>query len=291
MIISEINPFIRYAKTYILLPHISFRAAPDCRIFFVVDAEKTGLMQIGTENYPLKTNSLFFISANTPYKFTVNGVTKVISINFDFTQYRTNEITPFETLHASRTSNKNQSNIELFIDYTPFNEHIVLENADSQLDLLNKILKEYSMTKPHYREASSAMLKLLLIKIVNTRERILRHSQPYYTKNKELVRKIKDFIHSHYKENLTNEIIACQVDYHSYHLNRIFSKIEGISLHKYLTNYRILMAEKMLLETDAQISFIATEVGFCNETSFTQNFKIKNNMTPSKYRYFNRGGL
>ena len=50
MLISEINPFIRYAKKYILLPRNAFLMAPDSRIFFVTEAEKEGLVQIRTDN-------------------------------------------------------------------------------------------------------------------------------------------------------------------------------------------------------------------------------------------------
>ncbi|MBR4099418.1 MAG: helix-turn-helix transcriptional regulator [Clostridia bacterium] len=292
MLISEINPFIRYAKKYILLPRNAFLMAPDSRIFFVTEAEKEGLVQIRTDNYPLKANSLFYISANTPYKFKVSGLTKVISINFDFSQYRSEFLLPFDRKPANRNLNqKKKPNDEFFVDYEPLNNFIHLENVDFLLETLNKIIKEYDSMKSYFRETASAMLKLLLIKIINSHEKTISNTNPNYIRNKEVVRKVKKFIHEHYSENLTNETISQHVDYHSYHLNRIFKKLEGISLHKYLNNYRIIMAEKMLLETDETITYIATEVGFDNTISFTQNFKLKNNITPSKYRQYNRGGF
>ena len=138
MLISEINPFVRYAKIVCPLPQNHFFKAVDSRIFFIIDAEKDSFVQIKSKNYQLKTNSLFYISANTPYKFTVNGFTKIISINFDFTQQRNQSHLPFKTKPVEPFSNKTeQSYKELFEEFTPLNDYIFLENADFLLDFLN----------------------------------------------------------------------------------------------------------------------------------------------------------
>lgn len=286
MLISEINPFLRFSSCYILFPHKTFLQATDCRIFYVVETENNGLIQISTENYFFKRNSLIYIPSNTPYKFVVTGVTKLISLNFDFTQYKSEYTVPFERILAKRTTKAKPA--ESFTDYEPLNTPIFLEDADFLFDTLNRILKVHSSSKLHFNETCSALLKLLIIDITNAYEKNILLTNPFYVKNKDTIRKVKQYIHEHYKENLTNDIIAHQVDYHSYHLNRVFNQLEGVTIHKYLNNYRIQMAEKLLLETNYAITFIATDVGFDNTTSFTQNFKAKNNITPSKFRNLHR---
>ncbi len=289
MVISEINPFIRYANRIMLLPQKIYRSTEDCRIFYIVDASDSNLLQIDSRTYKLKRDAMIFIASHTPYKFVINKPTEIISINFDFTQYRKDFTFPFEIKSINPLSEYNPTQpFELFDDYLPLNRHIYLEDADFLFDSLNKILEEYGLSNPYSQEASSAMLKLLLINIISANEKATLYANPYYAKSLLPIDKTKKFIQEHYNENLTNDIIARQVDYHSYHLNRIFKKIEGISIHKYLINYRIIMAEKLLLETDLPITFIATQVGFENTTSFTQNFKAKNNLPPLKYRGFHR---
>lgn len=289
MVVSETNPFIRFVNRIMLLPQNTYKLAEDCRIFYVVDANAGDLIQIDSNTYRLKKNTLIFIASHTPYKFSINKQIKIISINFDFTQRRKKYTVPFEIKSINHLSEHTPSQpFESFVDYPPLNKYIYLEDANFLFDSLNKILEEYALSNQYSQEASSAMLKLLLINIINANEKAAFYANPCYAKSLLPIDKTKKFIQDHYSENLTNDIIARQVDYHSYHLNRIFKKIESISIHKYLINYRIIMSEKLLLETDLPITLIATLVGFESTTSFTQNFKAKNNITPLKYRNFHR---
>ena len=288
MTVSQINPFIRFARHIMLSPLNYYHVSKDCRIFYILESDDNNRIYIEKKQHVIKSHSIIFIAANTPYKFSINKPIKIISLNFDFTKYRQNENLPFKiTAIANLTQTENSSSDEFFEDCPPLNKYIFLEDCSDFLDPLNKIVKSFSSQKLLSVELASATLKLLLINIIRVSEDFSLESNNH-NKNKSPIKKVKQYIKEHYKENLTNELIAKQVDYHSYHLNRIFKNIEGVSLHKYLINYRILMAEKLLLETDYSVTFIASEVGFENTTSFTQNFKAKNHFTPLKYRNFYR---
>lgn len=289
MLIADINPFIRFAKHIFLKNRGTYCIAKDCRIFFIEDESGEGVVNIGSKSHSFNKNSLIFIAANTPYKFTISKPVKAMTINFDFTQYRSSELLPFEIQFINNLSGYlKPKQKKIFEDKVFLNDAVVLEDASFLLVSINKILKEYEDNNEYFREAASSLLKLLLINIIKEKEKTALYTNPYYIKNLAPVQRVKSYIHEHYKENLTNDIIARFVDYHSYHLNRIFKKIEGISIHRYLNNYRIAVAENLLIETDLSITFIAAEVGFENTTSFTQNFKARNNTTPLKYRNLHR---
>ena len=85
-------------------------------------------------------------------------------------------------------------------------------------------------------------------------------------------------------KEINNEKIAEIVNYHPNYLNRVFLAAHGITIHKYITNYRITVAEQLLIATDLPISKIAESVGFSSRVPFTLSFKNINGIKPSEYR-------
>ncbi|MBU9743139.1 response regulator [Lachnospiraceae bacterium ASD3451] len=65
---------------------------------------------------------------------------------------------------------------------------------------------------------------------------------------------------------------------------RLFKNEVGISFNKYLTNYRLKIAEELLKNTDRKVSDIARQVGYQNLSYFSKIFKEKYNTNPYKYR-------
>lgn len=289
MTVSDINPFIRFAKRILVISQTTYTVSEDSRIFFVENIEGEGHIKILHNSLLLKNNSLIYIPAHIPYKFVMNYSAQILSVNFDFTGYRNKLTDPFKNNSISRLSEYiTKKPDEIFTDYTPFNDYIYFKDGGFLFDDLNKIPYEFSGINPYSKETAYTMLKLLLLKMIKANEKSDLFYDTNYIKNRVPIKKAKEFIHNHYDENLTNDIIARQVDYHPYHLNRIFKKFEGVSIHKYLINYRISMAERLLLETDKSVTFIGSQVGFDNTTSFTENFKAKNHLSPLKYRNFHR---
>ena len=58
----------------------------------------------------------------------------------------------------------------------------------------------------------------------------------------------------------------------------------GTSFIEYLNEYRLTMASRLLLSSDASILDIANEVGFDNLSYFNRLFKKRFLTTPSNYR-------
>lgn len=83
---------------------------------------------------------------------------------------------------------------------------------------------------------------------------------------------------------LSLSTVAQQLNISANYLSNIFSKKRGIPFKKYLQQYRLQQAEKLLLDTRLSISEIALAVGFVDSNYFTKVFKEYFRLTPLKYR-------
>lgn len=92
-----------------------------------------------------------------------------------------------------------------------------------------------------------------------------------------------EFIHSHFKENISAKDVAehCHLSY-SY-FSRVFKRLSGISFTKYLNFMRITEAEKLLLHSDASVTKVSYDVGFSDTSYFIKQFRAFKQMTPSEY--------
>ena len=83
---------------------------------------------------------------------------------------------------------------------------------------------------------------------------------------------------------LSLQTVANELNISANYLSNMFSKKRGIPFKKYLQQYRIQQAEKLLMITDAPISSIAEMVGFLDNNYFTKVFREYYHLTPHRYR-------
>ena len=67
-------------------------------------------------------------------------------------------------------------------------------------------------------------------------------------------------------------------------LVRRFRQASGLSPHQYVTAKRIEAAKTLLQDSDHDLSFIAQEVGFANQSHFTSIFRSTTGITPGQFR-------
>ena len=78
-----------------------------------------------------------------------------------------------------------------------------------------------------------------------------------------------------YFAELTNKKLAALVGYHEFHLNRLFVKYTGTSIHQYIINKRLGEARALMLSTELSLAEISEQVGFNNYSFFSSYFKKK----------------
>ena len=93
-----------------------------------------------------------------------------------------------------------------------------------------------------------------------------------------------NYIHEHYAEKISIPELAEMLYVSPYHLCREFKKATGKTIVQYLNMTRVLHAQRMLLETDYNITRISKETGFSNLTHFNRIFKSIAGMSPSEKR-------
>lgn len=97
------------------------------------------------------------------------------------------------------------------------------------------------------------------------------------------VLRAKEYIHTHFSENLTVEKIAEHAYLSPFYLSKVFKRETGISIHKYLNFIRIDKARDLLRSGLDPIT-AAVETGFVDQSHFTHWFKRITGVTPSVYR-------
>lgn len=107
---------------------------------------------------------------------------------------------------------------------------------------------------------------------------------PVEDNDNDRLKLILQYMLDHYPEKITLEDIADQLSISSSECCRFFKKVTGQPLFSYLKNLRINKSIDMLKDTEMSISEIATAVGFCNQSYYTDCFRKFKNITPKKYR-------
>ena len=275
----EIAPFIRYSMHNNMLLREGTYTCQDNRLFYIKSG--IGEITINGETYPLRPDMLLLWQCGTTYKFSFEKALPLISINFDYTPERSHHKEYFQTILCCKENATQINNIKQidFEDCSCLNTPIVLQSASSLLPLLEAIIAQKHEQQFFADSKSSALLKSCIVDIVKI------HSVSTLTSNtNQKINTVLKYIDKNYAKNITNESIAKLVNYHPYYLNRLMIATTGSTLHQYIINHRIAVAENLLTATNATISDIADKVGFSSSLVFISNFKKRKGLTPTEFR-------
>lgn len=95
---------------------------------------------------------------------------------------------------------------------------------------------------------------------------------------------LTEFISRNYMKNITVHDMADVMNMSESNLYAVFKKAFGVSLVKYLNDYRLSAASEQLLQSNDSISSIAESVGISDQFYFSKLFKSKYSMSPRQYR-------
>ena len=99
-----------------------------------------------------------------------------------------------------------------------------------------------------------------------------------------LLSKIENYILDHITSPLNLSEIATSVNYNATYISRLYKKMRGIPLPKFILQSRISLAENLLTTTDKSIQDIACETGFDTSQYFSIVFKRETGYTPRDFR-------
>ncbi len=172
-----------------------------------------------------------------------------------------------------------------------FHPNILLSrNTDtSSTDILQPLLSGSIALPLLYTPESEGYLELSAC--IDANDEILLYSRcgvrehpGKQRKSFEKMKLVLKYIENHYMDKITIEEIAAEAGLSQSHFMKYFKNMMGTSFTRYLNEYRLIMASRLLVSSDASILDIAAEVGFENLSYFNRTFKKRFSQTPREYR-------
>ena len=100
--------------------------------------------------------------------------------------------------------------------------------------------------------------------------------------NLDIVRFVIEYIRCHYKEKITLAKLTGITGFSSAYICTRFKKVQGTTVMRFLSEYRIGKAKELLLE-GSSVTRAGQECGFADIHYFSRVFKRMTGMTPSEY--------
>lgn len=175
----------------------------------------------------------------------------------------------------SLTNNEQQINLYRIINFSKDKEII--------LSYFNQLINEIEIKEFNYQHVCKSILTLFITHIIRNTTSLQFIGESQEKLNLECV-KIKNYIDSHYAQNITLDFLSDLSYMNKFHLVHTFTKQIGVSPINYVINKRIQEAKNLLATTSYSIRDIASIVGFANSSYFSQMFKRVAGTSPKSYR-------
>lgn len=106
----------------------------------------------------------------------------------------------------------------------------------------------------------------------------------YYGRMTDEIRELINWLHIHYLDKLTIEVITKQFQTNKTTLNQKFKAIMGMTVLEYVGNLRMQIACSLLRKTYLPINEVMERAGYKDDAHFLRTFKKNVGCTPSEYR-------
>ena len=106
----------------------------------------------------------------------------------------------------------------------------------------------------------------------------------HFDSNVQTVNEVHAFLTSNIQTRWSIEELSVKFHINQTTLKTTFKTVFGKPIAAYMKEYRIKQAKDLLAHTDRSIAQIAAEVGYENQSKFTQAFKDETGMLPRDYR-------
>lgn len=279
MLISQINPFIRYSDCRVLSTAPFSVCSYDCRLLFMQSGSM--IFHCGRSSQKVTAGTLLVWQPGQPYRFEQLSDSRAILFNFDFDQSHADIASPLSVVGEGSCEPEKALIYGGFEDCPDFSSLMIRKNMQFVEGDLLTIVTEMRERKKFYREICSSVLKRVLTDAARCS----------FVNGTELtVERVIAYIHDNFSRNITNKDIAQSVNYHEYYVNKLIYRQTGLTLHRYLTSCRVRYAAKLLASTASPVSEIAELCGFGSSTYFVCAFRAQFGEPPNVYRQ-RRNGL
>ena len=146
--------------------------------------------------------------------------------------------------------------------------------------LLELLLQEQHVNEYGHEISCLSYLALILSQLCR-----LSIQEPQEVENagaSRVVYDILEYINEHFHEDLSLDSLANRFFISKYHLSREFTKVTGSSVHRYVTQRRLITAKQMMSEGISTTS-VCQQCGFGDYSSFYRAFKSAYQISPRDF--------
>jgi len=279
MVISEINPRIRYARYLNLDEYSRFsETVPlDARLFYTLTG--TGKIKVKNTEYEMAPHALLLINAGVAYQIkTPESEVQYLALNFDYTQGAADRTGPVLPIPPSGFRREMTVDFHTFEDAKELSEVLYIPKIDALQTKLTRILSEQTNRILYYETKSGHLLAECIADCMRYQK--MGDTSADMGKPEALLH----YIHTYYSQALTNQSIGKIFGYHPNYVGTLLRKTTGMSLHRYIIHVRLMHAASLLENPSCSVGEIAAQCGFCDMAHFSKCFKKHFGISPSGYR-------
>ena len=271
MNLTYLNPVIRNVSLYEKINRTDECVAYDSRLFYVVSGDVTAEVG-GVKLGHLSPGHLLYIPAGTPYKLKGQYL-RLVAIAFDPTvDYAECE----NDLKPVPVSEFDANLVHGAGDLAPLDKMIHIEDIESERDTFLGLVSIFTSAEGSYRAQGSAILKQILLKVIETVDENALPSR--------MVEALDKYIRDNAGDDISNTEIGAIFGYHPFYISKVLKDRKGTTLRQYIIAYRLKLAKKLLTESAKSVNEVSEECGFNDPSYFTKTFKAAFGMTPKDYR-------
>jgi AraC family transcriptional regulator len=184
--------------------------------------------------------------------------------------------------------------IELLSELVDADEDELFENSlfRNRCGFANPVLQSFRSRFLHWAASTPDTYDLdaeeLVIALLRAATRQESDTEACGVATARLIRRTKCYLEEHLAEQIRLVDIGRAVGASAPYLTATFRKVEGVSLHQYLTHLRLARALAELPHTD-NLTALALDTGFSSHSHFTAAFRRAFGCTPSQFRTSTRG--
>lgn len=241
---------------------------------FLIVVDGTALCLVDTDKIELRQGCGIFINSGILHRFEAKGSTYIPNIVFSPTLFAPEKSLLYKkyicpVLNAS-------------VPYQIFCPHIMWQNQI--LQNLSQIFLLQETTE--HNELRTIQLLLQIWEILFKHMDVTSNSSETYHFGHRQARlqTMMQYIHDHYKDEITLEMIAASASISKSGALQIFQSGIHISPVAYLIQYRLAQAAEQLCTTQKPVASIAEETGFTSAGYFCRKFRQHYQLSPNEYR-------
>lgn len=148
--------------------------------------------------------------------------------------------------------------------------------------LLELLLQEQSQSSREYGHRISCLSYLALILSQLCRLSSQEPPEVEASNVSKAVYDVLEYINENYSENLSLDTLANRFFISKYHLSREFTRVTGSSVHKYVTQRRLITAKEMMSK-GMSTTEVSHHCGFGDYSSFYRAFRTAYQISPGEF--------